>query len=218
MALTPCGKGHFFDPEVNGSCPYCGVDGLRLDIGATAPLPDLRPGGGADAGRTVRAGQPQGGAGPADGRTRPMPGVSDPPDVDNGVTRALWPKRLGGIDPVVGWLVCIAGPDKGRDFRIHTERNFIGRAPNMDVVIASDASVSRENHAVVSYNPKRHTFALAPGEARGLTYLNGDELLGAAALTPYDQIEIGSTTLVFVPFCGERFTWPVAEAAETPAT
>jgi hypothetical protein len=35
-------------------------------------------------------------------------------------------------------MVCLEGPDRGRDFRLHAEKNFIGRSPGMDVCILSD--------------------------------------------------------------------------------
>jgi pSer/pThr/pTyr-binding forkhead associated (FHA) protein len=107
----------------------------------------------------------------------------------------------------VGWLVCVEGPDRGRDYRIHTERNYIGRAPTMDIAITGDPAISRDNHAVLSYNPKRHTFRLAPGESRGIVYLNDEEVDSTIELQPYDRIELGETKLLFVPFCGERFVW-----------
>ena len=198
MAHVSCGKGHFYDSDVNSSCPFCGVDGVQLDIGATQAAPGAsaaqRPGT-----RDV-------------GVTRAARGAGEAPADDGGRTRAVWTKKFGGIDPVVGWLVCIEGQDKGRDFRIHTERNFIGRDPAMDVAVAGDNSISRHNHAVISYNPKRHTFTVAPGDGRGLTYLNDDELLGPQPLKPYDIIELGASKLLFVPFCGEQFTWPVDAA------
>jgi hypothetical protein len=116
-------------------------------------------------------------------------------------------KKAHGIDPVVGWLVCVAGPDRGVDFRIKAEKNFIGRGAAMDICIAHDDSVSRENHAVVSYNPKKHVFKLHPGESRGLVYLNGDEIDAAADLKAGDKIELGQSTLMFVPLCGKTFDW-----------
>lgn len=208
MAQVACGKGHFYDDQNHSSCPFCGVDGVELNIPPTVRSP------------TVAPGAPAGGAQQRPGGTAPMPDsisrtraardVGEPPAGDAEPTRAVWNKRLGGIDPVVGWLVCIEGPDKGRDFRIHTERNFIGRDPSMDIAIAGDASISRLNHTVVSYNPKKHSFSIAPGDARGLTYVNDDELLAAQPLTAYDVVELGASKLLFVPFCGDRFTWPVA--------
>ena len=43
---------------------------------------------------------------------------------DDDKTMAYWAKD-SRVDPVVGWLVCIEGADKGKDFRILSERNFI---------------------------------------------------------------------------------------------
>lgn len=34
------------------------------------------------------------------------------------------------VDPVTGWLVCIEGPQYGKDYKIHAGKNFIGRADN----------------------------------------------------------------------------------------
>jgi hypothetical protein len=207
MAQVACGKGHFYDDQNHSSCPFCGVDGVELNIPPTVRSPNVAPA--APAGGAAR---PVGTAPmPDNARTRAARDIGEPPSSDAEPTRAVWNKRLGGIDPVVGWLVCIEGPDKGRDFRIHTERNFVGRDPSMDIAIAGDASISRQNHTVVSYNPKKHSFSIAPGDARGLTYVNEDELLAAQPLTPYDVIELGASKLLFVPFCGDRFTWPVAD-------
>ncbi|WPL17901.1 hypothetical protein Thiowin_02944 [Thiorhodovibrio winogradskyi] len=192
MPMKPCGKGHFFDDSAHSTCPYCGVD---LNIGATVGVSHS-----VDHSLEVEASV-----------TRAAGRASSPPQRDDGVTRHVWAEKLGGIDPVVGWLVCIAGPDKGRDFRIHSERNFIGRAPTMDIAIAGDASISRENHSVISYNPKKNRFSLAPGDSRGLVYLNDEEVLSAEVLKPYDAIELGSTKLLFVPFCNETFHWTEGE-------
>jgi hypothetical protein len=209
MAQVACGRGHFYDDQNHSSCPFCGVDGVELNIPPTVRAPYLAPTAPAAVAR-----RPVGTGSMPDNfaHTRAARDIGEPPSGDTEPTRAVWKKRLGGIDPVVGWLVCIDGPDKGRDFRIHTERNFLGRDPAMDIAIAGDASISRMNHTVISYNPKKHSFSIAPGDARGLTYVNEDELLAAQPLAAYDIIEVGASKLLFVPFCGDRFTWPMADS------
>src|SRR5262249_26846325 len=102
MAMTRCSHGHFFDSAKHSSCPYCGV-GADVAEGKTRHVPD-----------------PAAGAAPSS----PSPAAS----ADPGVTRAVYRDSTTGISPVVGWLVCVEGPDKGRDFRIHSEKNFIGRS------------------------------------------------------------------------------------------
>ena len=39
------------------------------------------------------------------------------------------------LKPVTGWLVCLEGPSRGRDYRIIPEKNFIGRAGDMEIRI-----------------------------------------------------------------------------------
>ena len=193
MSMVSCGNGHFFNDEEHSNCPFCGVG---LDLRATRPLAAETHG------RPTRAA----------GHTRaasapPAAGLGRGP----GEARRVWARRMGGVDPGVGWLGCVAGPEQGRDYRLHSERNFIGRAPSMDVAITGDATISRDNHAVISYNPKKHSFRLAPGDSRGLVYLNDEEVLTPIEVAPYDRIELGETLLLFVPFCGDHFTWPVAD-------
>jgi serine/threonine protein phosphatase PrpC len=46
-----------------------------------------------------------------------------------------------------------------------------------------------------------------PGAGPRLVYVNDEELLAPTLLQPYDRIEIGASTLAFVPFCGECRQW-----------
>ncbi len=138
---------------------------------------------------------------------RPSGAAEKPAAPDSGAkTVGVFRKKLG-IDPVVGWLVAVEGPEKGNDYRITAERNFIGRSETMDISIPGDETISRENHAIVSYNPKKKSFRLFQGESRGLVYLNEEEVITPEELKPYDLIEVGETKLKFVPFCGEHFSW-----------
>ena len=127
-------------------------------------------------------------------------------DPDDQITVAMV-KKDSGIDPVCGWFVCVEGTDKGRDFRIKTERNFIGRGTNMDIVINGDDSISRENHASITFNPRNLKFTVATGEGRGLIYLNSEVIETSTEVVEYDVLEIGSTKLLFIPFSTERFSW-----------
>lgn len=125
---------------------------------------------------------------------------------DEGQTVAVVHQMIG-IDPVVGWLVSINGSEKGRDYRIHSDNNFIGRSEKMDICIRGDDTISRVNHAVVAYDMREKIFYFAPGEGRSINRINGKAILGMTELHAYDEIEIGQTKLVFIPLCGERFEW-----------
>ena len=66
--------------------------------------------------------------------------------------------------------------------------------------------MARENHCAVVYEPKRGEFFLTPGMGTE-TYLNGTRLEGTKMLENGDEIGLGDSLLVFVPFCGKERTW-----------
>ena len=197
MSMKRCENGHYFDSSKYTACPSCGIQ--DLDIHATVIHPVQQQPSDNTEGHTVKHGQASHAGG------------------EPGVTVGVFRKNTG-IDPVVGWLVCIHGADRGRDFRIRSERNAIGRAPNMDICISGDDTISREKHAYISYNPRRNSFLLTPGESRGIVYLNDEEVASPIALKPFDVIELGQTKLLFVPFCGEQFQWNTLTSQDLPTS
>jgi hypothetical protein len=197
--MTRCPEGHFYDPTKHNSCPWCALPadlegGERTRPASPPPLPSPPPLHGA-----MIAGPPP---------PPPPPPLPGPPVPKPGATRRAGVEAMGAKDdPVVGWLVCLAGPDRGRDFRLHAEKNFIGRSPAMDVCVAGDETVSRERHALVIFDPKKQVFWAVPGDAAGLVYLNGDIVHSPTTMGQDDLLEIGQTKLVLIPFCGEKYSW-----------
>lgn len=189
MAMKRCNKGHYFDSDKHTTCPSCGVPYLHIDPAVGSGKAAATQGEGFDAPTRARN------QAPAASLER-----------DPGATVGVACKKTG-IDPVVGWLVCVEGVERGRDYRICSERNFIGRDAKMDICIGGDDSISRENHAIISFNPKKCSFLLTPGESRGIVYLNDDEVAVPMELQAYDTIELGQTKLMFLPWCGEKFKW-----------
>ena len=102
---------------------------------------------------------------------------------------------MNEIHPVCGWIVCIAGPRKGKDYKIHAGKNFVGRADDMDIQILGDNKISRRNHAVLVYDSKNHETVLLPGDSNGMVYHND-----AALYAP-------NSKFLFIPFCGDHFRW-----------
>jgi hypothetical protein len=186
MSMKRCDNGHYFDSSKYSACPSCGIEDLDIQATMIHRVPQASTAH--SEGQTARLDRPSGSEG------------------EPGVTVGVFRKKMG-IDPVVGWLVCIAGGDKGRDFRIRSERNSIGRATHMDICLSGDDSISREKHAYVSYNPRKNSFLLTPGESRGIVYLNDEEVATPMPIKPFDVIELGQSKLLFVPFCGEQFQW-----------
>ena len=115
--------------------------------------------------------------------------------------------ELEVIDPVVGWLVCIEGPQMGRDYRIMAEKNFVGRAEDMHIQILGDNKISRRNHAIIAYDPLKRNTLILPGDASGLAYHNGDAVYIPTEMKEYDVVQLGNSKFLFMPLCGEHFEW-----------
>lgn len=81
----------------------------------------------------------------------------------------------------------------------------------MDITITGDMKLSAENHAKLSYSERNNRFNLIPGDGRNIIYLNGEEVFAPVPLKAYDLIDFGETKLLFVPLCGEHFTWKQEE-------
>ena len=147
----------------------------------------------------------------------PPESVSPAPPSGRGISVTAAGKTVGmmqsqmGFDPVVGWLVCVAGPSKGKSYTIRGGVNSIGRSERMDIVITGDLKISSENHAKISYSDKHNRFNLLPGEGRNIVYLNDEELFTPQILKTHDLIDFGETKLLFIPLCDERFTWEAEE-------
>ena len=128
------------------------------------------------------------------------------PEEDENCTVGYYAQVIG-VEPVVGWMVCIRGAYRGESFKLKSGRNFIGRAANMDIVLGADQSVSRLRHAAVVYDPKSRAFIVAAGDARELCYLNGEVVVTSQKLKAYDVLTLGNTELMLIPLCGEKFSW-----------
>jgi hypothetical protein len=171
--------GHFYDENKYTVCPHCeiGIDDEKTVSGLTSQLVNR------DAVQNLVD------FGPA------------APDDEK--TVGIYKKKEW--DPVTGWLVCVSGPEKGRDYRLHSGRNFLGRAPQMDISIADDMEISRENHLSVVYEPKKRIYLLVPGSAN--IYLNGKNITKVTSLKTGNTIGAGRSEFIFIPFCKEGRDW-----------
>lgn len=109
--------------------------------------------------------------------------------------------------PVCGWIVCIAGPRRGKDYKIMAGKNFVGRADDMDIQILGDNKISRRNHCVIVYDEKQAKTVMLPGDSNGIVYLNEEAVYSPVPLSEFDVIEMGESKFLFMPFCGEHFKW-----------
>ena len=233
MAQIECGRGHLYDPEKYPTCPYCNTN-QQITVaaaGRTAPIRTTDPSKTAPVSVTAAQKTAPISAIPVTAENRTMPprgyvpqgavSVTEPQKTmpprgytpqgavsvaDAGKTVAMMQETMG-FDPVVGWLACIEGPSRGKSYTIRGGINAIGRSDRMDITITGDRTISAENHAKLSYSDRNNRFNLLPGDGRNIVYLNGEEVFGPMPLHAYDLIDFGETKLLFIPLCGEKFTW-----------
>lgn len=229
MEIIGCGRGHYYNPEQYSSCPECAKEQNPDILSATEPV-DFNKYANSFSGVGVT--EPvnyDAFAGDNDiGHTEPVGtgnswNMMNTTDFKNGSTGSkvqeyaptmpVTPANVTGVAsgtpfvPVVGWLVCVSGPAKGRDYRIHSQYNYIGRGQHMDICISGDNHISTDRAAILAYDPQEKFFSFGPGMGHNVVRVNGKMLMNAVQLNAYDELTIGETKLLFVPLCGERFDW-----------
>lgn len=121
----------------------------------------------------------------------------------------------GMDDPVVGWLVIVKGPGKGRAMQLGYGSNSIGRGETDRVNLNfGDDQISRGGHATVTYDPRGRKFYVQHGGGTNLTYLNDQPVLTPVELPALSHISIGNTVLRFMPLCGDAFDWQDTEESQ----
>ena len=227
MNIRRCEYGHFYDGDEHGdACPFCAqVKGAQAEKNPEAPADDGAQVEGRRETERVAAAEAEPESSPA---SEPTPAAEPDPEPEPTVelepasfspspaaAPAPAPEPNGApLDPdlVVGWLVCVSGPARGRSYELHTGRNFIGRAAIMDVALPEDTAVARERQASVIFDPRTARFSVTANETRELTYVNDELVYDHCDLTANDVLLVGSTRLMLVPLCGSGFAW-----AEWPA-
>lgn len=192
MAITECGKGHIYDTEQYNECPYCNSNRSVLNFdenylnsnGNKTIFPEAMD----NSNKTVA---PE--------------GFLKQKREENKTVGIF--KKAYNIEPVVGWLVCIEGPDKGKDYHLWARINTIGRSENMDVCIKGDSTISKENHARLAYDIKHNNYQLIPADSTNNIYVNDEPVYIPVKLNAYDEIEFGNSKMLFIPLCGDKFKW-----------
>ena len=219
IKMVQCPNGHYYNAAMHSVCPECG-QGTGGGVGATVGVGGgvgatvgAGSGIGAGVGATVGAGSGVGatvgvGGGSYSNNTIPVTPRHENPSVEG-----YEPTMIGGDnfnadapEPVVGWLVCVEGPMKGTDYRIHAGYNYIGREVG-DIHIHGDNQISRQNHAMIAYDSGDHAYYFGPSGGRNLIRVNGKTILNAVEVKNYDIFTIGTSKLMFVGLCGPHFDW-----------
>lgn len=163
MELIKCENGHFYDLSKYDSCPYCRkkkeeASQLQQKISA-APVFRVQND---NINEAVTMAMPAGGEQEiflqhsGDGISA---GVSA---TDDQVTMAFY-TGTGGVSCITGWLVCVQGPERGKDYRIFHGMNWAGRDVDMDIYLPKDEMISRRKHCAIVYDDKSNRFFIVDG-------------------------------------------------------
>lgn len=206
MATKQCPNGHVYDDQRNPVCPYCTGSG---DIGVARPLAGPIEAPAFPKTGPVAAPTPE--AAPSFPKTSPVAGSAIPKTMplNNPETNKTMALNVSdkGIEPICGWLICVGGDKKGKDFRIHGGKNHIGRQSSNEICLDFDSTVSKESNAAISYDDRNAKFFIQPGDGKNNAYVNNNLLLTPVELQEYDTIEVGKTKLIFRSLCNENFKW-----------
>jgi hypothetical protein len=110
------------------------------------------------------------------------------------------------FDPVTGWIICINGKERGRDYRIYSGANSVGRSIKMSIQIPDDDSLSNVDHCKIIYDTKSNSFYLTPSSGN-LIYLNEESITQTVQLKKDDHIKIGKSDFMFMPYCEGSRKW-----------
>lgn len=107
----------------------------------------------------------------------------------------------------VGWLVCIEGNMLGESFILYDGDNYIGRSPHMNICLSKEPTVSRDNHACITYDRGHKKLSIRCDSSDHSVLFNDSVLLGSKPLENRNLIQLGDCVLLYVALCDEDFSW-----------
>ncbi len=106
---------------------------------------------------------------------------------------------------VAGWLVCVKGMWKGRDYRLYKGFNRMGNRQGADIPLPEEL---KETVCALVYDDRSNSFYLVQ-QSGDSVYLNGSEVKGSVQLNTGDRIKAGEAEFEFIAFCREGRSWDV---------
>ena len=148
-----------------------------------------------------------------------FPATSDAPEPETGSGEHLSPSESSPgsstaastnliDDPVSGFLVVIDGPGQGAFVVIRQGVNSVGREADQAIALDfGDEMIASQNHCLVTFDRASVKYYLQQGGNSAPTQVNGVSVVAPALLNSGDRIQLGNTTLLFLPLCSDTFNW-----------
>lgn len=211
--IVRCPNGHFYDREKTPECPWCdesGKDKLSVNIYGEIGEEEDRE---LDDTPTVAFFPESDEEISLEGGSRSdKVHITDIPWItwDQHIPKELPTGRASREDPMrnplSGWIVCVKGPNIGRDYAIRQGRNWIGGGKGCDILIEGDSAIAEGKHCSIVYDSKWNRFYLAGGNDT-LTYYKGALVEKPVTLSSGDAFQIGESGFEFIQFCREGHSW-----------
>lgn len=163
-----CPNGHVMQAGW-ASCPYC-----PKAAGPRKPVPKTRVAGAVDLSKIAKP--------------KPKPHMP-------AKTKLI---EIEEAAPAVGWLVCLSGRYKGKDFRIKEGKNTIGNIKGCDIILEEEYISTR--HANINHIRKdgENIFILVDLDSANGTFLNdNEEPISKEELVDGDKVVFGQTAFKF---------------------
>ncbi len=197
MKLIECPNGHHYNADFFQICPFCEESG-----NSAAATDFVQP----QAERTAAVTdfvQPQ-----AERAAAVTDFVQPQAERAAAVTDSVQPQaeRAAAGHFLAGWLVCVAGPDRGKRYEVNSGMMTVGRGRTMDIVL-SDPAVSRDRQLILVYDERRSRMTARRGEAKSLCYVDGEPVIMDRILEDRSKLQMGRSMLLYVALCGDDFNW-----------
>ena len=191
MRMTPCEKGHYYDQNNHSFCPYC--------TDSSNTLEDIE-----SIEKTMVY------------RKREASAIEEVPKTEMLISNKSVSEddfvTGNEVELTAGWIVVTSLKGRGRNYTLTYGLNTLGRSSSNHISIDNgDNSISRKKHATLIYDFENRVFYIQHNDGKYLSYLNGVLVSGLMELKAEDRIKIGHTEFLFIPLCGEKFSWDTEE-------
>ncbi len=121
-------------------------------------------------------------------------------------------KSSSGSSFPVGWLVVVSEMGRGASFALQDGVTCVGRGTDQTVCLNfGDNSISRDNHVSIAFDSEQNKFFIGHSGKTNMVRVNNIPLLSTEELKDKDLIRLGETTLRFIAFCADDFSWTQSE-------